>query len=51
MARLEQRHDVGVVLDVGHAHAHDARQRVHDNLIVQRVRLVLRAGPPRSAMS
>ena len=43
MSHLEDGQDVLIIFDVGDAHANDARQRVHYNLVVQRMRLVLRA--------
>ena len=38
---LEQRDDVLIIFDVCDAHTHHSRQRVHHNLIVERMRIVL----------
>ena len=46
---LQQGNDVLVVLDIGDAHAHNARKCVHDNLIVEGMRLVLQ--PVRDTVS
>ena len=40
---LQQGNDVLIILDVGDAHAHHTSQRIHHDLVVEGMRLVLRA--------